>query len=411
MKRQVLVIGGGAAGLCCAGLAAQQGAQVSVLERNPRFGKKLQITGKGRCNLTNHCSVDELMKQVRTNPRFLYSAFHAFPPEAAMELFEGLGVPLKTERGRRVFPVSDQAADVVQALVAFAQRNGVSLLTNHRVAKLLVEQGQVCGVILTSGATLTADAVVVATGGLSYPLTGSDGDGYRLAEQVGHTIQPTRPSLVPVYTRERWCAQAMGLSLKNVRLTLKDQKGKTVFQELGEMLFTHFGVSGPLVLSASAYLRDAPESYQMYIDLKPGLDEQQLDARLLRDFSEAKNRDFANALGKLLPRKLIPVLVQQSEILPQTKVHEVTRQQRRSFVQLLKALPLTPVGFAPIEQAVITSGGVSVKEINPKTMGSKLAEGLYFAGEVIDVDAFTGGYNLQIAWSTAFLAAQAAASG
>lgn len=406
MSKRIVIIGGGAAGLLCAGFAAEGKGEITVIDKNARPARKVLITGKGRCNVTNHCTPDEFIKNVRTNARFLYSALHAFTPQDAIALFEGLGVALKTERGSRVFPISDQASDIVDAMTRFAKRGGARLMQRERAVAVLMQDGVVSGVKLESGAILPADAAVIATGGRSYPLTGSNGDGYRLAEQLGHTVIPQRPSLVPVVTEESWCADMMGLSLKNVILTLKNAKGKIVFSELGEMLFTHFGVSGPLVLSASSYMTDAPPSYRLTIDMKPALDMQQLDARILRDFAEFKNRDFCNALDRLLPKKMIPVMVELSGIPPQTKVNEITREQRRRLVELIKAIPLTPRKFGNIEEAIITAGGVSVKEINPKTMESKLVRGLYFAGEVIDVDAFTGGYNLQIAYSTAYLAAK-----
>lgn len=407
---RVVIIGGGAAGLCCAGFCAQQGLQTIVLEKNARAGRKLMITGKGRCNLTNNCTPELFLQNVRSNPRFLYSASEAFTCADTIALFEKLGVPVKTERGGRVFPISDKAMDVVDALTRFAKENGARISYHTHAVAILQKESRVTGVKLDDGETIDANAVVIATGGLSCPLTGSNGDGYRLAAQLGHQIVTPRASLVPILTKEKWCAQLMGLSLKNVTLTLKNNKGKPLFSELGEMLFTHFGISGPLVLSASSYMTDTAADYRIEIDLKPALDAQQLDTRLLRDFSEQKNRDFINALDKLLPRKLIPVVVQLSQIPPETKVNAITREQRRHLVALLKALPLTPVGFRPIDEAVITAGGISVKEVNPKTMQSKLVNGLFFAGEVLDVDAFTGGYNLQIAWSTAYLAALGAAA-
>ena len=399
----VLVVGGGAAGLFCAGIARRRAIPVTVLERSARPARKVLITGKGRCNLTNHCTVEEFFPQVCTNSRFLYSALRGFSPQDTMALFEQLGVPLKTERGDRVFPVSDRAADVADALVRLCGEQNIR--TNTRVKEVLAREGEVRGLLLEDGRELPARRVVLATGGLSYPATGSTGDGYRMAAALGHTVVPPRPALVPLVTRERWCGELMGLSLRNVTLTLYSPAGKVLFRELGEMLFTHFGVSGPLVLSASSHLSGELERYRMEIDLKPGLDAAQLDARLLRDFSEVPNRDFANALDKLLPRKLIPVAVRLSGIPPATKVNAITREQRRGFGALLKALPLTPKAFRPVEEAIVTAGGVSVKEVNPKTMESKLVKGLYFAGELLDVDAVTGGFNLQIAWSTGFAAA------
>lgn len=406
MNNKAVIIGGGAAGLFCAGLAAQRGLDVTVLDKNAKPARKLLITGKGRCNVTNNCTPEDFLQNVRTNPRFLYSAIHAFSPADTMRFFEERGVPLKTERGSRVFPVSDKAAEIVDAFTAFAKQSGAKIVSKTQAVAISCENGAVTGVVCENLQKFDADAVVIATGGASYPLTGSNGDGYRLAAQLGHAVMPPRPSLVPVVTAEPWCAEMMGLSLKNVTLTLKNAKNKVVYQELGEMLFTHFGVSGPLVLSASSYMAEPPQTYRMSIDMKPALEHEQLDARILRDFEEQKNKDFANALDALLPRKMIPVIVRLSGIPADTKVNSVTREQRRNLVSLMKALPLTPVRFRPIEEAIITSGGVSVKEISPKTMESKLINGLFFAGEVIDVDAFTGGFNLQIAFATAFLAAQ-----
>lgn len=405
MGTDVIVAGAGAAGLLCAAEAARRGRRVLLLEKMERPGRKLLITGKGRCNLTNNCSRDGFLAAVRTNSRFLYSAYSAFSAQDTMALWEALGVPLKTERGGRVFPVSDRSADVVDALVRHARESGARL-EQGKVTGLLLTEAGVAGVRTDRG-DIPARSVVVATGGLSYPRTGSTGDGYRLAAQAGHTVVPRRPSLIPVETEESWCRDLMGLSLKNCILTVRRAGAKKpVFSELGEMLFTHFGVSGPLVLSASAHMAGDPGDYRMEIDLKPGLTEQQLDARLLRDFGENRNRDFSNALGELLPRKLIPVAVSLSGIGGGTKVHQITRERRRELAGLLKGLPLTPKAFRPIEEAVVTAGGVAVEEVSPKTMESKRAPGLYFAGEVLDVDAYTGGYNLQIAFSTGFLAAQ-----
>ncbi|WP_242968855.1 NAD(P)/FAD-dependent oxidoreductase [Marasmitruncus massiliensis] len=406
VSNKAVIIGGGAAGLFCAGLAAQRGLDVTVLDKNAKPARKLLITGKGRCNVTNNCTPEDFLQNVRTNPRFLYSAIHAFAPADTMRFFEERGVPLKTERGSRVFPVSDKAVEIVDTLTAFAKQSGVKIVPKTRAAAVSCENGAVTGVVCEDRQKFDAAAVVIATGGASYPLTGSNGDGYRLAAQLGHSVIPSRPSLVPVVTAEPWCAEMMGLSLKNVTLTLKNANNKVVYQELGEMLFTHFGISGPLVLSASSYMTEPPQTYRMSIDMKPALEPDQLDARILRDFEEQKNKDFANSLDALLPRKMIPVVVRLSGIPADTKVNSVTREQRRKLVSLIKALPLTPIRFRPIEEAIITSGGVSVKEISPKTMESKLINGLFFAGEVIDVDAFTGGFNLQIAFATAFLAAQ-----
>lgn len=401
----VLVVGGGAAGLMCAGVAACRGKSVTVIEKMERPARKLMITGKGRCNLTNNCGGDELLASVRSNPRFLYSAFAAFSPGDLMRMFEGRGLALKTERGNRVFPQSDRAVDVVDVLVGFATGSGAKILTRKRCSNLLLNCGIVSGVELTGGERLEAKAVVIATGGLSYPLTGSTGDGYALAAQAGHTIIPQRASLVPIETAESWPRACAGLSLKNVTLSLWRQGSKKpVFSELGEMLFTHFGVSGPLVLSASAHMSGQPGGYSLSIDLKPGLSPEQLDARILRDFSASPNRGFPGALDKLLPRSLIPVVGGLSGVSEGTEVNAVTREQRRGLVSLLKGLRLSPRAFRPIEEAVVTSGGVKVTEVDPKTMQSKLAKGLYFAGEILDVDAYTGGFNLQIAFSTGYVA-------
>ncbi|MFA9379562.1 MAG: NAD(P)/FAD-dependent oxidoreductase [Acetanaerobacterium sp.] len=401
----VIVIGAGAAGLMAAGTAAGQGKSTLLLERNDRPAKKVLITGKGRCNVTNNCTQEHFITQVKTNGRFLYSAIAAFAPQDTMAFFERLGLPLKTERGNRVFPVSDRAADVAEALMRYAKEQGAQL-TTARAQALVVEDGAVRGVVTQDGHTLAARAVVVATGGLSYPQTGSTGDGYRLARQAGHTVTPASPALIPIVANEDWCRRAMGLSLKNVTLTVVDDaKEKTVYSELGEMLFTHFGVSGPLVLSASSAMefKRLPE-YRLLIDLKPALSPEQLDRRIQRDFSQNLNRDFQNSLGALLPKKMIPVIVYLSGISPDAKVNQITKEMRARLVQTMKSLCVTPRAFRPIEEAVITSGGVKISEIDPKTMRSKLCGGLHFAGEVIDVDAYTGGYNLQIAFSTGYLA-------
>lgn len=402
-----LIVGGGAAGLLCAGFAAGQGKEVVVLERNARPARKVLITGKGRCNVTNDCSPTDLIANVRTNPRFLYGAMNAFSASDAMALFTSLGVALKTERGRRVFPVSDQASDIVDAMIRFAKDSGATILTGKCVKEILSADSAVTGVAFSDGTQMEADAVVIATGGRSYPRTGSDGDGYRMAQSLGHTIIAQRPSLVPLLTKETWCAELSGLSLKNVTLTVQDSKGKVVYSELGEMLFTHTGVSGPLVLSASAYMEKGASAYRLFINMKPALSVQQLDARILRDIADNQNKAFANVLGLLLPRTMVPVVMRLLGLAQELKCHSVTREQRAALVALLQALPLEPKAFGSLDEAVITAGGVSVKEIDPKTMQSKLVRGLYFAGEVIDVDAFTGGYNLQIAYSTAYLAAQA----
>ena len=401
----VIVIGGGAAGLMTAGTAALMGSRVLVVEKNERPARKVLITGKGRCNVTNNCTADEFLQHIPQNPRFLYSALSQFSPEDTMAFFEDRGVPLKTERGNRVFPCSDKAADIADALVRYAKESGAHILTGT-VRSLVLKDGEVAGATLADGRELYAPAVVIATGGLSYPKTGSTGDGYRLAAQAGHGIVPPGASLVPIETQEPWCRDLMGLSLRNVTLSAyKQRQDAPVYKELGEMLFTHFGVSGPLVLSASAHIRElGKRSYTLSIDLKPGLSPEQLDARLLRDFAKYQNRDFINSLGDLLPRKLIPVIVSLSGIPYEQKVHQITRPMREKLVSLIKGLPLTVKGFRPVEEAIVTTGGVKVSEVNPKTMESKLTKGLYFAGEVLDVDGYTGGFNLQIAFSTGYAA-------
>lgn len=410
--RRVIVIGAGAAGMMAAIGAAEYGAEVLLIERNDRTGKKLRITGKGRCNVTNDCDLNTFLSNVPTNPRFLYAVLTRFSTADTMAFFEGLGVPLKTERGRRVFPTSDRARDIADALETHCRSLGVRIL-HRRVQSLLIEDGCVTGVSLGEGETERADAVIVATGGKSYPLTGSDGDGYRLARQAGHTVVPPMPSLVPLVAHGRLCASLQGLSLRNVTLRIVDTANeKTVFEDFGEMMFTHFGLTGPLVLSASAHLKDlATKRYEARIDLKPALDEKTLDARILSDFSKYQNRDLINALDDLLPQKLIAPFVSLCEIDPRKKVNSVTREERERMVSILKCLRVAIKGFRPIDEAIVTRGGVSTAEIRPGSMASKIAHGLYFAGEVIDVDAYTGGFNLQIAFSTGIAAGYAAALG
>ena len=403
-----LIIGAGAAGLMAAIQCAQRGQSVTLLEKMDRSGRKLLITGKGRCNVTNCCTIEEFMPNVLSNPRFLYSCLNALNPYEVMGFFEECGVPLKVERGERVFPVSDRSADIVQALVDKARQLGCRLVHGCADA-LLIGEERVEGVSLTDGQKLYAHSVIVATGGKSYPATGSTGDGYRLAKQAGHRVTPLRPSLIPLVCKEKYCRDMMGLSLKNVTLKVTDRSsGKVVFEELGEMLFTHFGVSGPLVLSASCHMKPdktgSLESYCLFIDLKPGLSHSQLDARILRDFEQFINKDFINSLGQLLPRKAIQPVAILSGIPFETKINQITREQRTRLVEVIKALPVTPLSFRPIEEAIVTAGGVDVSQVNPKTMESKLLPGLYFAGEVLDVDGYTGGFNLQIAFSTAFAA-------
>ncbi len=408
-----LIIGAGAAGLMAGIQAARRGRRVLILEKMDRPGRKLLITGKGRCNVTNCCTVEEFMGNVLTNRRFLYSCLNALNPYEVMGFFEECGIPLKVERGERVFPVSDHASDIVDALVQQAKDSGCRI-TQACAHSLLLEadekgRSRICGVVTEDGQEIRSDAVIVATGGKSYPMTGSTGDGYRLARQAGHRVTPLRPSLIPIVCEEKLCRDMMGLSLKNVTLTVVDTaSGKEVFSELGEMLFTHFGVSGPLVLSASCHMQPDKDGslsrYHLYIDWKPALSEQQLDARILRDFEQFINKDFINSLGLLLPKKSIQIIAGLSGIPFETKINQITKAQRTALIQVMKAMPLTPKAFRPIEEAIVTAGGVDVAQVNPKTMESKLVDGLYFAGEVLDVDGYTGGFNLQIAFSTGFAA-------
>ncbi len=410
MKTTVLTVGAGAAGLMAAGYAAAYGAESVIIERNDKPGRKLMITGKGRCNVTNNCrSLDELISNVPRNGRFLYGSFSRFMPEDVIDFFESRGVELKTERGNRVFPVSDNAADIVDALAGFAKRG--SEIIKGRAVKLITDNGCVKGVETEDGEIIYADKVIIATGGLSYPGTGSTGDGYELAKQAGHKITELKPSLVPLEIHEGFCTDLMGLSLRNTAIKVIDtEKNKEIYSDFGEMLFTHFGVSGPMILSASAHMRDMKSGkYKILIDLKPALTNEQLDARILRDFSENTNKNFINALNSLLPKKLVPVIVKLSGIGLSTKVNQITKEQRQKLVNLLKGMSITVTGFRPVKEAIITSGGVDISQINPKTMESKLCKGLYFAGEVIDADAYTGGFNLQIAFSTGRLAGMSAA--
>ncbi len=408
---KIVIVGGGAAGMMAACTAAAKGAQVTLIERNAQLGIKINITGKGRCNVTNDSEPDALIKNTLTNGRFLYSAFSAMSAQDTMAFFEKIGVPLKVERGKRVFPVSDHARDISGALKTQMHRLGVTVL-QHRVKSIVVEDGRACGVLLNDGSQIRGDRVILATGGRSYPRTGSEGDGYRMAQAVGHTVTELRPSLVPLLTEETSPAEMEGLALKNVSLTVK-KDGKKVFSDFGEMVFTSKGISGPLVLSASAHLGGKKHTYpyQAFIDLKPALDAETLDKRLLREFAENTNRDFSNALSQLLPSKMIPVMVAVCGIPGNQKVNTITRAQRETLCGLFKAFPLTVIAAGSWDEAVVTAGGISVKEIDPKTMQSKLVPGLFFAGEVMDVDAYTGGFNLQIAWSTGFCAGQAAAEG
>ncbi len=404
MNNRIAIIGAGAAGMLCAGILREAGLDVTVFESNPKPGRKLAITGKGRCNVTNNCSPRDFMNNVISNPKFLYGSLFSFTPEDTMNLFEGMGVPLKTERGNRVFPVSDKAYDIVDALKKMAGRINYT----EPVKKLFVKDGAVQGV-LTDKKEYSFDKVVVATGGASYPLTGSTGDGYRFAKIAGHTITPLVPSLVPLTLEGRDYGRMQGLSLRNVTLNVTDTKsGKVIFSELGEMMFTHFGVTGPLVLSASSHMHQMERGrYTLSIDLKPALDEKKLDARLLSDFAKYSNRDFINALSDLLPQKMIPVFADICGVDKTKKVNVITKEERKAIIATLKAMKFTVKGFRPIEEAIVTSGGVDTKEVDPKTMQSKVCSGLYFIGEVLDLDAYTGGFNLQIAFSTANACAQA----
>ena len=407
---KVCVIGGGPAGMLCAGKAAELGCDVTLYEKNKALGRKLAITGKGRCNLTNNCDRNVFMENVPTNPRFLFGAYSAFSSEDTMAFFEGLGVKLKTERGNRVFPVSDRAYDIVDALRDYCKTNGVKIVYGS-VDDILVNGDKVEGVVV-NGKRCAFDKVAVCTGGRSYPLTGSTGDGYRFAESVGIKVTDIKPSLVPLTVKEKWVSSLMGLSLKNVRLTVWDKiRNKEIYSDFGEMLFTHFGISGPLVLSASCHMRPMEKDrYAVMIDLKPALDEKTLNNRLLSDFEKNKNKDYINSLSALLPQKLIPVFVELTGIDGNKKVNAITKEERGVILRQLKRLEFTISGFRPIEEAVITSGGIDVKELSPKTMESKLCKKLYFIGEVLDVDAYTGGFNLQIAWATGKAAGEAAAA-
>lgn len=398
------MIGGGAAGTLCAALAAGRGLDVVLLEPNRMLGRKLRITGKGRCNVTNDCDAREFISAIPGDGRFLQSAIHKFGTLDTKALFEGLGVALKTERGNRVFPESDRADDIADALTKLVRENGVRVL-RERATRILTDEAGAVRAVASGGGEIECEAAVICTGGLSYPGTGSTGDGYRMAGELGHTIRPCRPSLVPLESPDAWCREMQGFSLRNVELSAYEDE-KLIYKALGEMLFTHFGVSGPLVLSASAHMRRFGECrYRLSIDLKPGLDEKKLDARLLRDFEKYSNREFRNSLGDLAGRAMIPVLVELSGIPGDTRTNSVTRQQRAALAQLLKHFPVSLSGPRPIAEAIVTSGSVATTEVNPRTMESKLVPGLYFAGEVLDLDAYTGGYNLQIAWSTAFVAA------
>lgn len=406
MKYDVAVIGGGPAGLVAAAEAGRRGKSVVLIERNEKIGRKLMITGKGRCNVTNACyMLNDLIENVPTNGRFLYGAFSRFMPEDTMELFESLGVTLKTERGNRVFPESDKASDIVDALRKYINQNGVKI-KHGRIVDLKVENGEIISAADEDKNEYYASSFIIATGGKSYPLTGSTGDGYMLASKIGHRITQIKPSLVPLECEEEWCKSLQGLSLKNIEISVYDnEKFTEVYRDFGEMLFTHFGVSGPVILSASSHIKDGnPGRYTINIDLKPALDFDKLDRRIQRDFSEFSNKAAVNALSNLLPRKLIPVIIDICGIPSDLRTNQITRETRHELVSVLKAMPVTVKGFRPIDEAIVTSGGVDVRDIDPKTMRSKIIDNLFFAGEVIDVDAYTGGFNLQIAFSTGVLA-------
>lgn len=398
MSERVAVVGAGAAGLIAAGFAAMNGNEVILFEKNRKIGRKIAITGKGRCNVTNNCDIDTFMANVPQNSRFLYSSINDFPPNQVMDFFEELGVDLKTERGNRVFPVSDKATDIVDALYKFTRKYKVKLVF-ETVTDIIQKDGEIAEIV-TNKSKYSIDKAIVTTGGVSYPLTGSDGDGLRFAEKLGHSIVKPRASLVPLCSNNDICLSLQGLSLKNVAITILEDD-KKIYGDFGEMMFTHFGVTGPVVLSASAHMRNFDnKKYKILIDLKPALDEKKLDKRILSDFSNQPNVDFINSLGKLLPKKMIAVIVQLSGIDPRMKVNSITKTQRQMLLKTLKNIEIDISGTRPISEAIVTSGGINVKEISPKTLESKLVKGLYFAGEIIDVDAYTGGFNLQIAWAT-----------
>ena len=402
----LVVIGGGPAGMLCAVMAAQRGLAVTLLDRNLQLGRKLRITGKGRCNVTNACDTKEFMANIPGDGRFLYSAMSRFGTREVMAFFEGLGVPLKVERGNRVFPVSDNANDIADALARECERRGVRVI-RCSARSIETKDGAVCAV-RTDGERISCRAAAICTGGLSYPKTGSDGWGYRMAEKLGHTVTPRRPSLVPLESDDPWCARMQGFSLRNVTLSAYED-GRLIFRELGEMLFTHFGVSGPLVISASAKMRHMGSAeYRLLIDLKPALDEKKLEARILRDLEENPKRSFHNLLGGLAGRSMVPVLEELTGIPGEQRCTDFTREQRQKLIRILKAFPVHVSGTRPIDEAIVTSGGVSTREVDPRSMESKLVKGLYFAGEVLDLDAYTGGFNLQIAWCTGFVAGNAA---
>lgn len=404
---KVAVIGAGAAGMLAAGHAGELGHSVDIFEKNNIVGKKIRITGKGRCNITNASDCEEHIENTPGNPYFMYSALYKFPPDKIIELVESLGVPTKVERGKRVFPVSDKAADVSEALKKYMKKNGVKLHLEKGIKDIITENNKIKGIVTDDGKELDFDAVIVATGGLSYPTTGSTGDGYKFAKKAGHSVSKLMPSLVPLKSDDWICPELMGLSLKNSAIVIKNGKGKTIYKDFGEMLFTHFGVSGPMVLSASRHLLGRfNENITMYIDMKPALDMKALDNRLLRDFEKYINKDLRNALNDILPQKMIPVIIRLSGIDETKKIHDITKEERKRMEELIKGLPVHITGTAGFDMAVVTSGGVNTDEIDPSTMESRKIKGLFFAGEVLDVDAYTGGFNLQIAFSTGYTAAE-----
>lgn len=406
---KVLIIGGGAAGMFAGVFAGRNGHEVHIFEKNEKLGKKLFITGKGRCNVTNNCETEELFGAVMSNPKFLYSAFYSYTPQDVMEFFEEAGVPLKTERGGRVFPQSDHSSDIIRALERELKKAGVKIHLHTEVKRICSSEDEIKGIELADGTVVEGDAVITATGGFSYQSTGSTGDGYRFAKELGHKVTEISPSLVPLKTKEAYIPKLQGLSLKNTGLVVKLGK-KTLYEDFGEMMFTHYGVTGPMILSASAKIGKQLEKegeLKAYLDLKPALTKEQLDSRVLREFEAGQNKQFKNVIGVLFPSSLTPVMLELGEIPPDKKIHDISREERLRFVDLVKAFPFTITGMGEFKEAIITRGGVSVKELNPGTMESKKIRNLYFIGEVTDLDAVTGGYNLQIAWSTAYLAAQA----
>lgn len=399
------IVGGGPAGMMAAVTAAEAGHQVDLYEQNEKLGKKLYITGKGRCNLTNACDSEQFFKMIVGNPRFMYSALNRFNSQNFMAFMEAAGVPLKIERGDRVFPVSDKSSDVIKGFSKSLEKNNVAILLNQQISGLVIDGNMLRGLRLKNGETIAYDAVILATGGKSYPSTGSDGSFFEVLKAAGHTITPLRPALVPVNTREQWPMSLQGLALKNVQLALYE-KDKKIASEMGEMLFTHFGISGPLVLSLSSLISRDASQYSFKLDLKPGLSEEALDKRISRDFLKYQNRDFSNSLNDLLPSKMIPVIIEKSGIDPFQKVNQITKENRRKLVKLLKCLEMHVASLRGFKEAIITAGGLSVKEVNPSTMESKIIKNLYLTGEMLDIDALTGGYNIQLAVSTGFVAGQ-----